>query len=284
MKYITALAVFCLLAGEAFAQDITTHKVTDRIYMLEGNGGNIGACVGEDGVLIIDTQFANMAGPVRDALAKLGGDGINFILNTHFHGDHTGGNAALGQGVPILAHENVYSRMSRGKDLNDTTFRNSLPAVTVPTGGAMTLHFNGETIRLVAFPPAHTDTDSVIYFTDANVAHLGDHFFVGRFPFIDLAGGGSVKGYLQNLDRLLGELADDVKIIPGHGPLATKQDLRDFRQLIQESVDYIQQQIGAGKDEDAIARDGLPDKFDGAGDGFISERRWIGIVHNDLTR
>ena len=275
------LAIVCV-GAPAFAQGITTHKVAGNIYMLEGRGGNIGVSAGEDGVLVIDTQFDNMAGPIRDAITELGGGDVEFIVNTHFHGDHTGGNKALGQDTPVIAHENARKRLLETGDANDQAFSNSLPWVTFDDD--LSLHFNGEEIKIVHFPTGHTDTDCILFFTESNVVHMGDHFFNGRFPFIDLAGGGDVASYMNNVQTVIDQLPADVKIIPGHGALATLDDLKAFKKLIEETVAIVKKGIEAGKDEKQLQEEGLPDKYTEAGTGFINTNRWISIVRESLTR
>jgi len=275
------LAIICV-GAPVFAQGITTHKVAGNIYMLEGRGGNIGLSVGEDGVLVIDTQFDNMADAIRDAIKELSKGDIEFIVNTHFHGDHTGGNKALGQDTPIIAHKNARKRLLGKRDTSDEAFRNSLPWITFDDD--LSLHFNGEEIKIVHFPTGHTDTDCILFFTESNVVHMGDHFFNGFFPFIDLAGGGDVASYLNNVQTIIDQLPPDVKIIPGHGPLATLDDLKAFKAMLDETVGIIRDGIGVGKDEDKLQAEGLPDKYAEAGTGFVNTKRWIAIVFESLTR
>jgi cyclase len=279
----TMLTLSLLAIGTTtWAQGITTHKITDSIYMLEGRGGNIGLSVGEDGILIIDSQFANMAQPIIDAIAKVQKGDIDFLINTHFHGDHTGGNQALAQNTPVIGHTNVRTRMARGKDLSNATFRNSLPTITY--GDTAAVHFNGEDIQLKHYPTGHTDSDTVLYFPKANIMHMGDHFFVDRFPFIDLAGGGDVQQYMKNVQSLIDTAPKGVTIIPGHGPIADIGDLKRFLKLLADTRAIIQKGIDAGKDKKTLQTEGLPDKYKEAGTGFTSTKLWIGIVHDSLTR
>ncbi len=282
LRYYAFLSIFIVCAHSAFAQGITTHKVAGNIYILAGRGGNIGVSAGEDGVLVIDTQFDNMADPIRDTIKELSGGDIEFIVNTHFHGDHVGGNKALGQDTPIIAHENVRKRLLGTGDTSDEAFRNSLPWVTFDDD--LSLHFNGEEIKIVHFPTGHTDTDCILFFTESNVVHMGDHFFNGRFPFIDLAGGGDVASYISNVQTVIEQLPADVKIIPGHGALATLDDLKAFKAMLDETVGIIRDGIGLGKDESKLHAEGLPEKYAEAGTGFINTKRWISIVHESLTR
>jgi glyoxylase-like metal-dependent hydrolase (beta-lactamase superfamily II) len=177
--FIAAIALI-VAASAAVAQDqpvtVKTHAVAGNISMLEGRGGNIGVSAGQDGLLIVDTQFDNMAGPITDALKALNKGSLKFIVNTHFHGDHTGGNQALAQNVPVVAQENVRTRMigGRAERLEDAAFRNSLPKVTYAANAS--IHFNGEEIRLIALQPGHTDTDTLVHFTGSTVYHTGDQF------------------------------------------------------------------------------------------------------------
>ena len=282
-RIVPVLVLGLVLGGSALAQDIKTHKVAGNISMLEGRGGNIGVSVGDDGVLIIDTQFANMADPIRDAIKKLSKKGeLQFIINTHFHGDHAGGNEALGQEAPIVAHANSRTRLAKGKDLSDATTRNGLPWITFEE--TMSLHFNGEEVMLFHLPTGHTDTDLVVYFEESNVLHMGDHFFNGFFPFIDLASGGDVESYLANVQRAIDEAPSDVTIIPGHGPLADLDDLKAFKAMLDETVGIVRDGIGVGMDVEKLQKEGLPAKYDAAGSGFVPTNRWISTVYESLTR
>jgi glyoxylase-like metal-dependent hydrolase (beta-lactamase superfamily II) len=281
-RFIFLLLGLVVATTTCSAQKITTIKITDSIYMLEGSGGNVGVSVGTDGILVIDSQFPNMATAILEAIERIQKGPITFLVNTHFHGDHTGGNEALAQKAPVIGHTNVRSRMAEGKDLGKKSFRNSLPVITYDDSA--TVHFNGEDIQLKHYPTGHTDSDSVIYFPNANVMHMGDHFFVGRFPFIDLAGGGDVAQYIRNVESILEKAPVDVTIIPGHGPLADLSDLKAFLGILKESTAQIQEGIDAGKSVEAIQKEGLPDKFKPAEWGFVNTERWIAIVHESLTR
>lgn len=282
-RHIFSLLALCLaVAAPALGQGITTHKVTDTIYMLEGRGGNIGVSVGDDGLLIIDTQYPDMAGPITDALKKLSSGDIDFIINTHFHGDHTGGNVALAQDTPVVAHENVRTRMMRPSKVDDQEFKNGLPWITYDDD--LSLHFNGEEIKLVHFPTGHTDTDSIVFFLDSNVIHMGDHFFNGFFPFIDLGGGGDVASYLNNVQTIIDQSPKDVKIIPGHGPMATLKDLKVFKAMLDDTISIIRKEMADGKNLKAIQEKGLPKKYSDAGTGFVPESRWIATVHQSYSR
>ena len=245
--------------------------------MLMGNGGNIGISAGDDGILMIDDQFANMAERIQAAIKGIHTGELRWVLNTHFHGDHAGGNPVFGQLAPIVAHENVRKRLITDRtDINDIKVRNSLPVLTYPD--SISIHFNGEEIRVKHYPNGHTDTDSIITFTKSNVVHMGDHYFNGAFPFIDTANGGDVRNYIANVKKALGEMDADVKVIPGHGPLSNKAELHAWVVDLEASVDLIENKAKEGKARDVILDEPLPSKYDSWGAGFISTKRWISIV------
>ena len=279
------VALAALLASATgLAQDdrfanvtIQTVPVAGNISMLVGSGGNIGVSAGEDGILIIDDQYAPLADRIRAALADLGSDSPKFILNTHFHGDHTGGNANFGATGVIVAHENVRGRL-QAIDSESV----ALPVVTYDDD--VTIHFNGEDITLIHMPAGHTDTDSVVMFADSNVIHMGDHFFNGAFPFIDLANGGTVQGYLFNLEKALSWIADDTQVIPGHGPLAGKADLLTFYEVVKDTSTDIRVKKSLGMSRDEIVAEGLDPSLESWGAGFISEQRWIETVYDSYPR
>jgi cyclase len=270
-------------------QDVTvkTTKVSGNVYMLQGRGGNIGAINGPDGVLIIDDDYKAVSEKLRDALKELGSPTPRYILNTHWHGDHTEGNDFFGKsGTVIIAQDNVRKRLLDPPVLfgqrTPPYASYALPLVTYSQ--SLSLHLNGEEIRMVHYPNGHTDGDSVIFFTKANVVHLGDDFFVGRFPFVDLDSGGSVQGVINNVASLISTIPADAKLIPGHGPLATMDDLKAFHKLLVETTTIIQNAMKAGKSLDEIKKAGLPEKYKEAGSGFIKTDQWIEIVYRSYSQ
>src|SRR4030095_16428092 len=205
--------------------------------------------VGDDGLLIVDDQFAPLADKIRAALKGIADKKLHFILNTHWHGDHTGGNVAFGPEGTIIAHDNVRKRLSteqKSTVFNRTTPpspKEALPVITFDK--TLTVHFNGEEIRAIHFPHGHTDGDSVIFFTGSNVVHMGDDFFAGRFPFVDLESGGNVEGLTKNIGDIVAKLPADVKIIPGHGPLSTVNDLKLYHRMLLETTEVVRKKIAA---------------------------------------
>jgi cyclase len=260
-------------------------KVSSNVYMLQGRGGNVGAITGPDGILIVDDDYKAVSDKLRDALKELGSGTPRYIVNTHWHGDHTEGNDLFGRTGTIIAHENVRRRLLDPPVIfgqkTAPYASHALPILTYSQ--AMSLHFNGEDIKILYYPGGHTDGDSVIFFAKANVVHLGDNFFVGRFPFVDLDSGGSVQGVIANVASMIKTIPADAKLIPGHGPLATLSDLKSFHDLLVESAKYIQDQSKTGKTAAQIKATGLPDKFKEAGSGFIKPDMWIDIVLRSYT-
>ena len=294
----TALAISLLAACLAFAvgaraqQDfskvqIKTTHVAGSVYMLEGAGGNIGVSAGADGILIIDDQFAPLADKIKAALREINPGAIHFILNTHFHGDHTGGNPVFGRDGTIIAHDNVRKRLAAGQPAQGNNPgtppapREALPVITYAQ--SVSVHFNGEEIKVIHFPHGHTDGDSVIFFTSSNVVHMGDDFFAGRFPFVDIDSGGDVIGLTNNVAAIIKQLPADVKVIPGHGPLSTLDDLKAYQRMLVTTTDIVRQQIKAGKTLEQIKAAGLPDEWKTWGSGFIKTDRWLETVYRSLT-
>ena len=261
--------------------------LTDSITLLQGRGGNIVASHGPDGVLLVDADFADMSAALRTAVHSLDSGPVRYLLNTHWHGDHTGGNTALGAGVSIIAHHNVRARLmvpqhrpSRG-GVTEPLARSGWPVVTFERG--LAVHFNGEEIQVRHLPHGHTDGDAVVTFTGSKVVHLGDLFFAGRFPFIDLDTGGSVAGYLENVGALLDELPGHVKIVPGHGPVSTRDDLREYHGMLLATRSWVREQRVAGLTLEQAVVKGLPGQWDGWGTGFIDEATWIGTLYRDTA-
>lgn len=262
---------------------IKTEKVNGNIYVLFGQGGNIGVSSGTDGILMIDDQFDRLAEQIKAALKTLGSEKPRFLFNTHWHGDHTGGNMIFGKDAIIVAHENVRKRLSTPNSGN-RDFKPldpvGLPMITY--GQGLSIHFNGEEVRAVHFPNGHTDGDTAIFFTSSNVVHLGDDFFAGKFPFVDLNSGGSVEGLAKNIGELIKIIPADAKIIPGHGPISTVTDLKTYHQMLVETTTLVRDKMKT-KTLDAIKKEGLPDKYKDWGTGFIKNETWIETIYKSYT-
>jgi cyclase len=228
----------CVAAQNFDAVQIKTTKLSDTIYMLEGAGGNIGVSAGEDGVLLIDDQFAPLTPKILAAVKAISDKPIRFVVNTHWHFDHTGGNENLGKGgAVIVAHDNVYKRLSTEQFIRllnnrkvPALSKEGLPVITF--NDTVTFRFNGDEITVYKVHASHTDGDSMVRFNKANIVHTGDVFSAYRYPFIDVENGGSVKGIVRAMDALLPKIDDQTKVIPGHGPLATKADVKIYRDMI----------------------------------------------------
>jgi glyoxylase-like metal-dependent hydrolase (beta-lactamase superfamily II) len=269
--------------------EINTIPAAPGIYMLEGRGGNIGVSIGKDGVFLIDDQFAPLTEKILKAIRKLSDGPIRFVLNTHWHGDHTGGNENLGKaGALIVAHENVRKRMSIEQFLGVLNRRVppsppvALPIVTFTD--AVTFHLNDEEIHVFHVAPSHTDGDSIVHFRKANVIHAGDILFSGRYPFIDTSTGGSIDGVIASAGRVL-ELTDkDTKIIPGHGPLSGPKELRAYRDMLSAVRKRVSSAIAGGKTLEETVASKPTAEFDGVFDGArLGADRFVQMVYGDLS-
>jgi cyclase len=263
---------------------IKTEKVAGNIYVLFGQGGNIGVSVGKDGILMIDDQFERIADKIKAALKELGSDKPRFLFNTHWHGDHTGSNTVFGMDSIIIAHTNVRKRLSADTKLMGEDVK-ATPAIGLPMityNESMSVYFNGEEVRAVHYKNGHTDGDTVLFFTSSNVVHLGDDFFAGRFPFVDLESGGSVEGLAKNVGELIKIIPSSTKIIPGHGPISTVDDLKKYHQTIVETTAIIRGKMKT-KSLDAIKKEGLPEKYKEWGSGFIKNEAWIETIYKSYS-
>lgn len=268
---------------------VRTIDVAPGVHMLMGSGGNIGVSAGEDGAFLIDDQYAPLTEKIVAAIRELSDAPIRFVLNTHWHGDHTGGNENLGEaGAIIVAHENVRERMSVDQFVEafDRTIpaapEGALPIVTFTD--AVTFHLNGDELHAFHVENAHTDGDAIIHFRNANVVHMGDTYFAGMYPFIDLSAGGSIEGMIRAADIVL-RLADaETRIIPGHGQLSNRGELRAYRDMLADVRDAVRREVAAGKSRDEVIAGRPTAAFDEVWDnGFIDGDRFAGIVYSDLA-
>ncbi len=266
--------------------EVKAEKVSGSVYMLTGAGGNIGVSAGPDGVLIVDDQFAPLADKIRAALKGVNEGKLKFILNTHFHGDHTGGNKEFGPEAPIIAHTNVRKRLmteqTRGGRTTPAEPKEAWPVVTVDH--SVSIHFNGEEIKALHFPRGHTDGDSIIFFTGSNVVHMGDDFFAGRFPFVDIDSGGDVDGLTRNIAEVIRQTPADAAIIPGHGPVSKLDDLKAYHRMLVETGGIIRKKMAAGKSLADIKAEGFGEEWKSWGSGFVNEDRWIDTIHRSSSK
>lgn len=264
--------------------EIEVIPVRSGIYMLSGSGGNIGLLTGPDGAIMIDDQYAPLSDKIRAAVASVTAQPLRLLINTHWHGDHTGGNEAFGgSGAIIVAHENVRKRMSA--PFFSSFFQREVPAspaVALPVvtfADAVTLHLNGQTLAVEHLPAAHTDGDAIIRFVEANVVHMGDLFFNGLYPFIDHASGGSVPGMLAAIDRVLPTLDADTRVIPGHGPLSDRAGLQAFRDMLATVAGRVAAMAAEDRSvEDIVAAQPSAEYDETWGKAFLTPERFVRLV------
>lgn len=290
MKYIKSLAGLCLIGFATSAQaqrnfdevEIKAEEVAPGIAVLFGAGGNIGVSHGEDGTILIDDQFAPLTEKIEAAVAQLGAQPVRFLINTHFHGDHTGGNENLGsKGALIFAQENVRVRLKEGRAGENPiapAARAALPVVTYDQG--LRLHLNGDTVDVMFLGGGHTDGDSVVFWREDNVVHMGDLYFrIPGFPFIDVASGGNIFHAIRSIDTVIGMIDDQTRVIPGHGPVSDKGELVSYRAMLGTAVERIARLKDEGKTlEQAIAARPFDD-FN-RGEGFVSADAFVTAVWN----
>ena len=269
---------------------VTVDQVSGPVYMLTGRGGNLGLCIGEDGVFLIDDQYAPMTPAIRQAVAQLTDKPVRFVLNTHWHSDHTGGNENFGElGAVIVAHDNVRVRLSSdqvmpfmGREVPASP-PGALPVVTF--NDTVNFHMNGNTIRAFHAAAAHTDGDAIVHFDEANVVHMGDIFWNGFYPFIDSHSGGSIRGTVAAVDTALLSVDEDTAVIPGHGPLGDRARLIAYRDMLQGIADRIQALLDAGKTlEETQAAEPTADWDAEWGGGFIKPEAFVRMVYEDLAQ
>lgn len=296
-KFLWVLPVVICLSTLLPAQDHDFSKVQMKlthvggtVYMLEGEGGNIGASVGGDGIVIVDDQYAPLADKIKAALKGVTEKPIRFVINTHYHEDHTSGNAIFQQDAPIIAQDNVRKRLEEGvtagnmgslKSVHKPQPKEALPILTFDHD--MTVHLNGEDIRALHYPHGHTDGDSIIFFPTSNVVHMGDDFVRYGFPFIDLSGGGSVEGMIAALEEIIPKLPADVKVIPGHGAISNLDDVRAYVAMLKDTRAVVEDGIKQGKSLEQLKQEKVLSRWEKYKNDFISSDIFIETLYNDLT-
>jgi cyclase len=294
--FLVALALLAAAPPAAAQRDwggvvLRPERLADGLWMVSGVGGNLLLCAGPDGDLLVDAQYAPLAAKLRAAVDSLGGGRpLRFVVNTHYHGDHVGGDSALAAGgAAIIAHENVRKRVSVPRfnatfaETSQAMPRLGWPVVTFTD--SVTFHLNGHELRVVHLPPGHTDGDAYVWVPDADVLHTGDLLFNGTYPVIDLAAGGSIGGMIRSADALLAIAGPGTRIVPGHGPLADRAALSRFRDMLVTVRDRVAKLVQAGKTlEEIQAAKPLADLDGTWGRGFMKPERFLGVVCSDLAR
>jgi glyoxylase-like metal-dependent hydrolase (beta-lactamase superfamily II) len=282
-----------LSAGVLYAQDqdfskveIKVTKVAGTVSMLQGAGGNIGVSVGEDGIVMVDTEFAPLAAKIKAALLGLSTRPVRFIFNTHWHFDHTDGNEIFQEMAPIVAPEPLRKRMATGGTISiagrviKPAPEGALPILTYTD--SVTVHMNGEDIVATHYPSAHTDGDAVVYFKQSKVVQMGDLFVTYGFPFVDLDNGGSVRGMIAVLRKIVEKMPPDVKVIPGHGDVSTLEDVRKLAQMMEETQQIVAEGVRKGKSLDRLKQEKVLQAYDKYSGAFVKTDTWTEILFNDL--
>lgn len=283
MKPLFFLTLSMAIAANASAQQnwdsikVTSQHVKDNIYMLQGSGGNIGVLTGKDGIVMIDDQFLELGGKIKDAIAALDKAPIRFTLNTHIHGDHSGSNEYFRRlGSTVVAHDLVRERMIKEPRPED-----AWPVITFPN--KLSLHLNGQDIELIHFEPGHTDGDVIIYFKQANVFHMGDVFVRYGYPYIDMSSGGNINGLIASVDKALNMMNEESIIIPGHGELCNKDEVKKYRDRLATIRDKVASALKQGKKVEDLAGLGITNAYDAEwGKGFIKGKDFVLVVAEGL--
>jgi len=272
---------------EAPKRDITTQDLGDGFYMLLGPGGNIGVSIGDDGVFVIDDKFSRFADQIVGQIRAITDEPIRYVINTHYHGDHSGANAEMKDtGAVVVAHENVRKRM--GMTFENKAFGSTVEATDAKLWPDLTysenatFHFNGQTVHAIHTPNAHTDGDSILYFEEGNILHMGDNFFFGMFPYIDVDGGGSLSGMIASHGKALELINDETKIIPGHGPLAVRADLIKTQDMLKTVEKRVKKEIARGATLENILEEKILADF-AEYSSFIDEDTMVKIAHRSIT-
>ncbi len=289
-----SLLAGCLVAAqeEDFSKvEMKVTKVAGSVYMLQGDdAGNIGASVGEDGIVVVDDQYAPLAEKIQAALKGITDKPVRFIINTHYHGDHTGGNEYFQKQAPIIAHDNVRKRLENGGAAGTGSAvmfeakpqpKDALPIITFDHD--VTVHLNGEDIRALYFPAGHTDGDSIIFFPKSNVVHMGDDFVTYGFPFIDVLSGGSIDGIIDGVEKVIAQVPPDVKVIPGHGPVSTLDDVRVYLKMLKDTRAVVANALKEGKTLDQMRQAKILDPWKKYSGDFINEDAFLETLYNSLT-
>ncbi len=292
MKQLLFIAILFASINSLSAQDkpveFTTFQLSDTVYMLKGRGGNVGISTGEDGLYIIDDQLRPITSQLLAAIRKVSNKPIRFVINTHYHADHVGGNEALGEtGAVVIAHDNIRKRMTTEQvsifrqETTPPYPKGALPILTF--NDRMSLHLNGETATAYYVANGHTDGDSIIHFPVSNVIHMGDMFFNGLYPYVDLDAGGSMQGLIEAADLALSMADETTRIIPGHGPLGMTEDLKNYRDYLVEASTNVQELIDKDMNlEQIIAAKPTSQWDEELGKTWITPAQFVTFIYNSL--
>lgn len=294
MKLLILCFVTLLTSANLFASGAgTSHHLptklfkstalSENVFLLQGEGGNIALLKGGEGLVLIDAGYEKMTKALDHELARHGGvEQVTYLINTHWHADHTQGNAFIGEYAPIIAHKNVRRRLLTRQEVkffnmvSEPYASHAIPSITFDK--SIVLSINGETLEIIHFPNGHTDGDSVVFIKSANIVHMGDHFFSGFYPFIDLGTGGNVRNMANNVKAVLEKIDNETIVIPGHGPLSSKADLEEFHQMIVETTAEVEAMLLDGMSGEEIQAEGLSLEWEDWSAGYLSTDAWIEIL------
>ncbi len=292
MGIVMALVAVAVVTAQPDLSEVqvTTTHVGGPVHMLVGAGGNIGVVIGDDGAFLVDDQYAPLTDKITAAVKAIDNQPLRFVLNTHWHSDHTGGNENLGKaGTIVVAHDNVRTRMAAGQVIEALGLTEppapeaALPVMTF--NDTVTFHLNGEEIHAFHVPPAHTDGDSIVHFKTSNIVHMGDVFFNEMYPFIDVSSGGDVDGVIAAAELAMGMIDDQTKVIPGHGPLTDKAGLTVYRDMLKTVRDRVAAMIADGKSLEQVLAAKPTAEFETVwGGGFLGAKVWLPMVFQSLSK
>ena len=269
------------------AEPYKVQQLTKQIAMLQGKGGNIGLLTGDQGLVMVDDDYRSMSPALQKTLKDFGGEGkLTYIINTHWHSDHTEGNHHFGQQATIIAHDKVRERLLTSQEIELFQLKtepypeHALPSITYEK--ALTLHINDEEVELLHLAGGHTDGDSIVFFKEANVVHMGDHFFNGMFPFVDVKSGGNAVQMSKNIEQVLTLIDDETIVIPGHGPVCKKAGLVEFQQMLKGTLAEVKAMKAQGLSLGQMQMRGLSNRWSDWTNGFLSTGVWIKILNDSL--
>lgn len=287
-QQLAGAVIACTLSLSAVAADLVGKEIRDNIFLIAGDGGNIAVVNGERSLIVIDNGYSEQAPALNDAIMAVGNKPIRFLVNTHWHFDHAGANEYYGPRTNIVAHDNVRQRLSTGQEMKafnkivEPVSEQALPVVSYAQG--VRLFEAGQILSIEHFPTGHTDGDSVVFIQPSNIVHMGDLYFAGQLPFIDLGSGGSVQGAIKNIEKVLSLINDQTVVIPGHGLLSNKKELQEYHAMLKNSIDWMADQIAKKQTLEQMSNTGLPSSIASWAKGFIKAPNWIATLQQSLLQ